>query len=113
MPDRETRRGIARMIQGSYGPRNDAAVPRRPRNDAALPPSKPMRTQEELAPLAEKVAGNAELVKRFRAVIGSDDKVRVSAMIDEVRQFAQTLDPTVSHPEGTRIALLLFEKLRP
>jgi len=103
MPDKETRRGILRIFQ----------TPRKPRNPTPLPPYQPMRTPEEHAPAVEKVTCSAEIMKRLAEVIGSDDEERGRAAIDEVRNFAQTLDPTISYAEGARIALLLAEKVWP
>jgi hypothetical protein len=71
-------------------------------------PSKPMRSQEELTPLALRVAQNAALMQRFRAVIGSEDKDQGLRVIDEVTKYAQSLDPSISVPEGTHIVVVLM-----
>jgi hypothetical protein len=82
-----------------------------PRSYAPLPPNKPMRSLEELAPIAHKMSENANLMRRFREVIGSEDKQRVSAMMDEVRRVAQSIDSTITHPEGTSMSLVLMKML--
>jgi hypothetical protein len=71
-------------------------------------PAKPMKTQEELIPLASRIAENAALMQRFRAVIGSEDKEQGLRVIDEVTKYAQSLDPSISVPEGTSIVVLLM-----
>jgi hypothetical protein len=68
-----------------------------------------MRTPEELAPIVERVASNPILMQKFLEVRGSDDKVRASAVIDEITRFAQSLDPSVTHSEGTRITVMLMQ----
>jgi hypothetical protein len=78
------------------------------RSQEAIRRPTPMRTQEELMPLAMQVAKNADLMDRFRAVIGSEDKGRASEMIDEVTRFAQSLDASITVPEGTRIVVVLM-----
>jgi hypothetical protein len=70
-----------------------------------------MRSLEELAPIAHKMSENANLMRRFREVIGSEDKQRVSAMMDEVRRVAQSIDSTITHPEGTSMSLVLMKML--
>jgi hypothetical protein len=72
-----------------------------------------MRRAEELTPLAVRIAENADLVQRFRAVVGCDDRERASKMMDEVREYAQTLDPSISDVEGARIVLVLLNILGP
>ena len=71
-----------------------------------------MRTLEELTPLATQIASNLELMKKFREVMGSGDEDRARVMVDEVRHFAQTLDPTVTYAEGARITLVLMTIIR-
>ena len=103
-----------RLIDRSHRPdearplRSDAPL-RRQRSDAPILPHKPMRSLEELAPIGQKISENAELMRHFREVIGSDDRQRASAMIDEVRRVAQRIDPTITHPEGTTLALVLMK----
>ncbi len=67
-----------------------------------------MRTLEELTPLANQVASNFELMKEFREVMGSGDEDRGREMVDEVRNFARTLDPTLTYAEGARITVVLM-----
>jgi hypothetical protein len=73
-----------------------------------LKPSSPMRTQKELTPLAHSIAQNDAIMRRFRAVIGSEDKTRATEMIDEITKFAQNLDPSITTAEGTRIVVILM-----
>jgi hypothetical protein len=68
---------------------------------------------EELPAAVEKVTCHAEIMKRLAELTGSDGEERGRAAIDEVGNFAQTLDPTISYAEGARIVLLLAEKVRP
>jgi hypothetical protein len=71
-------------------------------------PAKPMRTQEELTPLALRVMENAELIQQFRAVIGSEDRQRADDVIDQITRYAQSLDSSITVPEGTRIVVVLM-----
>ncbi|BAM91212.1 hypothetical protein S58_52330 [Bradyrhizobium oligotrophicum S58] len=70
-----------------------------------------MRSPEELAPLAMQIAMRADLMTRLREVRGCEDEDRVSKMIDEIRDYARSLDPRVTHAEGARLALMLAEHL--
>ncbi|HMM88940.1 hypothetical protein [Bradyrhizobium sp.] len=72
-----------------------------------LPPA-PMRTQAELAPIAQRVAANPGLMRKFRTVIGSEDQAQASSVIDEITNFAQGGDPTVTPAEGVRITVVLM-----
>jgi hypothetical protein len=69
---------------------------------------KPMRSNSELEPLAQQVAANASLMNKFRATIGCDDEPRTRAMVDEVRNYARSIDPALTHAEGTTLAVLLW-----
>ena len=91
--------------------RSDDAPLQRPGAETPLPLHKPTRTQEELAPIAHKISENPDLMRRFREVIGSEDRERVSAIFDEIRRVAQSIDPTITHPEGTRMALVLMKRI--
>ena len=68
---------------------------------------KPMRSNSQLEPLAKQVAANALLMNKFRATLGCDDEARMRDMIDEVRNYARSIDPALTYPEGARLALLL------
>jgi len=83
----------------------DRSQPQAP--GAPLPRSKPMRTREELATIVQRLTQNAELMQQLRGAIGSDDKRRMSAAIDEIERVAQTVDPTITNPEAVRITVLL------
>ena len=72
----------------------------------------PMRSLEQLTPLARKVALNQELMQRFRDVMESEDEDRARAMVDEVRNFARTYDPAISYPEGATITVILMKIIR-
>jgi hypothetical protein len=72
----------------------------------------PMRSLEELTPVARKVALNLGLMRRFRDVMGSDDEDRARAMVDEVRNFARTFDPTITYPEGATVSVILMKMTR-
>lgn len=87
------------------------------RNIASQPDRGPMkftkgrRSDKELEPIADQVAGNAKLIERVRSSIGSQDKDLGWAVMDEVTKFAQSLDPTINSSEGTRIVVLLLKRL--
>jgi hypothetical protein len=85
-------------------------TPSRSRVETSRPiaPILPMKTEDELRPLVLRIVENADLMQRFRAVIGCDDQERGRQMIDEIRKFAQTLDPTVTFSDGTSIAVILM-----
>jgi hypothetical protein len=68
---------------------------------------KAMRSMSELGPLADQVAANAPLMNKFRATIGCEDEPRMHDMIDEIRNYARSIDPTLTHAEGTTLAVLL------
>lgn len=98
MIDKDKPRAIANIsIQGA--PKQTGVPLLRPQ---------PMRTQEELTPLALRIIENAELMQQFRAVMGSEDKERAEAVVDEITKYAQTLDPTINVSEGIRIVLNLM-----
>jgi hypothetical protein len=44
--------------------------------------------------------------------MGSDDEDRARAMVDEVRNFARTFDPTITYPEGATITVILMKMTR-
>ena len=101
MADDKTPKAIIHM------PAFDGSTHSRP--EPPLPLSKPMRTLEELMPIALQAAQNTELMQKFRGVIGSDDKERASAVTDEVERFAQSVDPTVTPVDATSITVLLMK----
>ena len=79
---------------------------------APLPRSKPMRTQEELAPIVQLLTQNAQLMDQLRGAIGSDDKQRMSAAIDQVESAARNVDPSVTMAEAVSMTVSLAEVLR-
>jgi hypothetical protein len=66
-----------------------------------------MRSNAKLEPLAKKVAENVSLMKKFRATVGADDEARMRSVIDEIREYATSIDPTLTYAEGAKLALLL------
>jgi hypothetical protein len=77
------------------------------------PKSAPLRSEEELRALALRIAENLELMQRFRSAVGSNDEHLTGRVMHEVREYAQSLDPTVTFNEGTRLALALLNSLGP
>lgn len=75
----------------------------------SFPPTRdqPMRNRDELMPLARQIAENADFMKRFRGVIGSGNKDRARDMLDELIEYARTIDPKLTLAEGTMLALML------
>lgn len=76
------------------------------RNPAPLAAREPMRSDAELEPLASKVAANVHLMRKFRATVGCDDEARMRVVIDEVRQYAASIDPKLTYAEGAKLSLL-------
>lgn len=87
------------------GHTNDAST----RASTELPKPKPLKTQEELTPLASRVAENAALMQRLRAVIGSGDKSLGWDVMEEITRYAQSLDPSITPSDGTTIVLILMK----
>jgi hypothetical protein len=79
------------------------------RDSKELPKPKPIRTQEELTPLASRIMENAALVQRFHAVMGSGDKSSGWDVMEEITRYAQSLDPSITPSDGTTIALILMK----
>jgi hypothetical protein len=77
----------------------------------SLPPEplKLDRTSEQLKPLAKRVAENAAIMQRFYQARGSDDEALGREAIDEIRNYARTLDPTITYVEGAWLVLVLEE----
>ena len=48
-------------------------------------------------------------MKRFFEVRGSGNEDVMREVIDEIRNYARTLDPTISYVEGAALALMLEE----
>jgi hypothetical protein len=78
---------------------------------SALIQPRRQRTAKELEPIAGQVAENAAVMERFRASIGSNKKALGLEVMDEVTEYAQKVDPTISVSEGTRITAILLRKL--
>ena len=77
------------------------------------PKSVPLRSEEELKALASRIAENSELMQRFRSVVGSNDERLTGRVMHEIREYAQSLIPSVTFSEGTRLALALLNSLGP
>jgi len=67
------------------------------------------RFGDELKPLAKQVADNPIIMQRFEQARGSDNEELARQVVDEIRNYAQSLDPTISYVEGATIVLLLEE----
>jgi hypothetical protein len=65
------------------------------------------RTEQELEPLATRIAENAALMQRFRAAARSENKRLVWEVMAEVRSYAQELDPRILYEEQTTVIALL------
>jgi hypothetical protein len=89
-------------------PRSDTPL-QRPGPETPLHPRRPMRTQEELTPIAHKLLDDAGLMQRFREMIGSEDRERARAVFDEVTHVAESIDPTITYSEGTRLVVVLMK----
>src|SRR5262249_9352840 len=92
--------GLGQSRQSRSGISTDAAAPEISRPE--------MRSRDELAPIAKRLAANGELGKRFEEVRGTN-RQRATELIDEITHAAQELDGTVTNTEGTRITLILLE----
>jgi hypothetical protein len=68
-----------------------------------------MRTLEELQPLVQRSADNPAIMRQYREAVGTEDRVRATALIDAITEFAQSIDPTVTHVEGVRITVGLMK----
>ena len=73
----------------------------------------PLRSEEELKALALRIAENSELMQRFRSAVGSNDERLSGRVMHEVREYAQSLNSSVTFSEGTRLALALLNSLGP
>jgi hypothetical protein len=67
------------------------------------------RTQEELEPIARRVAENTTLMQQFRAAIGSENRDLAREVSEAVARYAQEFDPTITYDEGTNIVLTLMK----
>jgi hypothetical protein len=68
---------------------------------------KKWRSQAELEPLARRISENGELMSRLRAAAGSENENLAREIAHDITKYAQSLDPTIGTPEGTRIVLIL------
>ena len=102
-PEKPARRAILNIRTGN----NTSA----PTQTPSLPPTpqKPDRTSEQLRPLAKRVAENAAIMRRFYQARGSDNEALAREVLNEIRNYSRTLDPTISHVEGARLVLILEE----
>jgi hypothetical protein len=67
------------------------------------------RTEKELQLIAMRVSENIELMQRFRAAIGSQNRVVAAEISKDITAYAQELDPTIGEDEGTTIVLILLK----
>ena len=54
----------------------------------------PMRSGEELDPVARQISLDRHLMQRLQEVMGCGEEERARAMVDEVRLIAQTIAPS-------------------
>jgi hypothetical protein len=80
-------------------------------NLTMLDKEKPMRTLEELHPLVQRSADDPGIMRLYREAVGSEDRVRATALIDAITEFAQSIDPTLTHVEGVRITVGLMKMI--
>src|SRR3954470_16228343 len=74
--------------------------PGSPSEGAAPEISRPeMRSRDELAPIARKLAENGDLVQRFEEVRGTD-RQHAAELIDEITRAAQKLDGSITERKG-------------
>jgi hypothetical protein len=65
------------------------------------------RAEQELEPIAIRLAENAALMKRFRVAVGAKNSRLVRDVMAEVRSYAQELDPRILYEEQTTVIALL------
>ncbi len=79
----------------------------------ATPPAKQkpakIRSREELRPLARRIAENPQIMQRFYQARGSDNEALGLEVVEEIRNYARELDPTITFFEGTTMVLVLEE----
>jgi hypothetical protein len=106
MPDEKKPKGIIHISglgqskQSRSGKSSDAVAPEISRPE--------MRSRDELAPIARRLAENGDLMKRLKEEAGTD-RERASELIDEITRAAQELDRTITDTEGMRVTLILME----
>ena len=68
------------------------------------------RAEQELEPLAIRIAENTALMQRFRVAIGSaKDSRLVRDVMADARSYAQELDPRILYEEQTTVIALLMK----
>ncbi|MGJ5137636.1 hypothetical protein ACQR1V_06590 [Bradyrhizobium oligotrophicum] len=107
MIDQERPRFVLRILSGPAV--NGAKAEATPSEETVA--RRFIRSREELRPLAIELVRNAELVKRFWVVRGSDNEELASQFIDEVAQRAQKIDSNVTYADAARITVILMEIL--
>jgi hypothetical protein len=103
MPKREEPKGVLKIL---------GSGPEISRDTPLLLPREPMRSADELRPLAKQIAANAGLIRSFQKNVGKDDEDRARNFINEVRNYAHSIDPALTYAEGAHLALLLTEIFR-
>lgn len=59
--------------------------PKTSRDTPLLLPREPIRSADELGPLAKQIAADADLIRSFQENVGKGDEDRARNFIDEVR----------------------------
>ncbi len=73
---------------------------------------KRMRTRQQLEGLADQIEQNEQLMKRIKASLGSGDEALGWQVMDELTKFAQSIDPSIIHAEGTRLMVIILRRLK-
>ena len=88
-------------------PQNGLATPKEPNLEQTQ--HRRDRLGEELRPLAKLVSENPTIMKRFYQARGSDNEDLGRAVVDEIINYARSVDPAISYVEGATLVLLLEE----
>jgi len=70
------------------------------------------RSREELEPLVRQLLGNDALMSQLRGAVGSGDSNKMRGAMYEIVQALAAIDPSAGALEGSRVTVLLAEKLR-
>ena len=69
------------------------------------------QTEVDLDRLLSRIEEAQELVRDFRAVVGSNDLARVRTMMLRVLAHARSIEPELSDFDGATLSLMLLKKL--
>jgi hypothetical protein len=61
---------------------------------------------------ADSLIRGRGLIRSFQENVGKDDEDRARNFIDEVRNYARSIDPALTYAEDAALALLLTEIFR-